>query len=276
MLAPRHVLFTAVEGTLLDPGSQSWTAAADALAELERRRTPLVLVTRGTRAQLEPLRSKLQHTHPFVTESGGGLFLPDGYFSVRLEGAVRAARYFCVPFARPYTEVTSALEELAGKARATVVGYSQMSAREIARNTGEPLRAAELARQREFTERFFFAGATPETTARFARAASNFHWEAVPGDPFWELRSGNFENRAVRYLMRLYRTSMRTRLAAVGIGSTSSDMEMLSAADSVLLLPGRGAEFDATLVSTFPGAGQGRLAGPTGWNQAVTELLQKT
>ena len=46
-----------------------------------------MLLTRGTRAQLELLRRKIEHAHPFITEGGGGLFLPDGYFSLRLEGA---------------------------------------------------------------------------------------------------------------------------------------------------------------------------------------------
>src|SRR5688572_1599674 len=102
MLAPRHIFFTALEGALLDPDSQSWAGASEALEELQRRRVPLVLVGAGTRAQMEPLRRKLEQGHPFITENGGGLFLPDGYFNVRLEGAHRVGRYFCAPFGRAY------------------------------------------------------------------------------------------------------------------------------------------------------------------------------
>src|SRR5579862_5223369 len=187
MLAPRHIIFTALEGALLDPASKSWGPAADALAEIARRRVPLVLVTSGTRAQLEPLRSKIEHSHPFITESGGGLFLPDGYFSLRLEGASRVARYFCIPFARPYVEAAAAVQEIAAQTGASAVGYAQMTAREIAHNTGQPVREAELERQREFSERFFFAGETPASVERFAEAAAEQKWQAIPGDPFWEL-----------------------------------------------------------------------------------------
>jgi len=80
----------------------------EALFEIERRKIPLVLSTRGTRAQLEVLRRKIGHGHPFSTEGGGGLFLPDGYFSLRLEGATRAARYLCVPFGRSSREAGTA------------------------------------------------------------------------------------------------------------------------------------------------------------------------
>ena len=156
MLPSPHIIFTAIEGSLLDPASRKWSAAEEALVELERRQVPLILVTGGTRAQIEPLRSKLGHTQPFITENGSGLFLPDGYFSMKLDGAVRMARYFCVPFAKDYAAATAALEEIADEAGASVVGFSQMSPREIAGNTGGPLREAELAHQRDFSERFFF------------------------------------------------------------------------------------------------------------------------
>ena len=277
MLAPRYVVFTALEGSLLDPQSLSWSATGEALDELERRHIPLVLVSQGTRAQLEPLRGKLQHAHPFITESGGGLFLPDGYFSLRLEGAVRAARYFCVPFGQPYAEVTAALEEIAAQVGADVVGYSRMTAREIARNTGETTRVAELARQREFSERFFFAGATEDAMRRFEEAAHREHWEAVRGNPFWEFRSVASNDRALRYLMRLYRSAApRTRLTSVAIGSMASDLSLLSAADSVILIPRPGMGFDATLATAFPAATHAPCPGPAGWGQAVTKLLWET
>lgn len=276
MLAPRYVIFSALEGTLLRPASQPWTQAADALAELEHRHVPLVLATRGTRAQLEPLRRKLEHGHPFLTESGSGLFLPDGYFSLPLEKAVRTGRYFCVPFAQPYARVTEALKEIAAEVGANVVGYSQMSVRDVARNTGQSLGDAKLDCQREFSERFFFAGNAEADARRFQECAARRGWEAVPGDPFWEIRSagGPHEPRAVRYLMRLYRTSLRSRLSSVGIGSVAEDLPLLSAVDRVVQLPQKNDHFDATLVSRFPGATRGSAAGPAGWNAAVLQLIQ--
>ena len=109
---------------------------------------------------------------------------PTGYFLLALEGASRVARYFCVPFGQPYAAATEALAEIAAEARASVVGYSQMSARELAQNTGESLREAELSRDREFSERFFFAGEVAATARRFAEVAKQRGWDAIPGEPF--------------------------------------------------------------------------------------------
>lgn len=275
MLPPTRVIFTAVEGALLDPKSHSWSAAEEALQELDRRRVPLVLATAGTRAELEPFRAKIGHGHPFITESGGGLFLPDGYFNQKLPGATRVGRYFCVAFGRPYAEAVSAAEEFAKESGASIEGYSNMRAREIARNTGEPVRQAELAKQREFSERFFFAGDTDAIEAKFERAAQEHKWLAVRGEPFWELRSGNDEARALRHFMKLVRDSQHARLRSVALGSSARDLPLLAAADQAVVLPHRGQEFDPALTSRLPRAIPGEASGPAGWNAAVLKLLEE-
>ena len=175
MLAPRVVIFTPSD--LLGSANSLAQPAAEALLEIERRHVPLVLSTRGTRAQLEPLRRKLEHAHPFITEGGGGLFFPDGYFALRLEGARRAARYLCVPFGRSSQEAGAAVEDIAREAGAEIVRYAEMSPREIARNTGMPERDAEAAREREFSERFFFAG-DAGSAAQVVRKDSRRQWVA--------------------------------------------------------------------------------------------------
>ena len=275
MLAPRQIIFTAVEGALDHPAPGSWSAVVEALQALARRGIPLVLSSRGTRAQLESLRRKLQHAHPFLTESGGAVFIPDGYFNLRLEGATRAGRYFCVPFARPHAEAAAAVQEIAAEAGANVVGFSQLSAREIARNSGESLREAELSRQREFSEIFFFAGEAEKAPRRFSEIAQEQGWEAIPGDPFWELRAPLVRNgeSAARYLMGIYRESLHVRLRSVGIGSHAGDLNLLTATDTAVVLPQRAGEFAEALISRLPRAVRGDQAGSSGWSQAIMKIL---
>lgn len=275
MLPPTRVIFTALEGALLDPKSQSWSAAAEALEEIGRRQVPLILVSSGTRAEVEAFRTKIGHGHPFVTESGGGLFIPDGYFTQKLPGAVRVGRYFCVAFGRPYAEAVAAAEEIAQETGANIVGYSQMSPREIAGNTGDPVRQAELSKQREFSERFFFAGDADSVEKAFEREAKKRGWDTIRGNPFWELRSGNDEGKALRHLIRLLRDALHTRLRAVAIGGHARDLPLLAAADQAVLLPQRGQEFDPLLTAKLSKTIPADASGPAGWNDAVLKLLEE-
>jgi mannosyl-3-phosphoglycerate phosphatase len=277
MLSPRQIVFAAVDGLQNHVSGAVEEATSDALELLARRGIPLVLASRGTRAQFDPLRRKLQQGHPFLTENGAGLFIPDGYFNLHLEGATRFGRNFCVPFARSHSEAAAALPEIAEEAGASIVGFSQMSVREIARNSGLSPREAELFGQREFGEIFFFAGETETVTRRFSQVALEKGWEAVPGDPLWELRGRSKQSggNAVRYLMGVYRKSLHGRQRSIGIGSDPGDLYLLSATDTAILVPGHSGQLDDELLARLPHAARMERAGPEGWAQAILQALEK-
>jgi mannosyl-3-phosphoglycerate phosphatase len=273
MLAPRVIIFTPSD--LVGSPTRAAHPASEALIEIERRNIPLVLSTRGTRAQLEPLRRKLGIGHPFLTEGGGGLFIPDGYFALRLEGARRMGRYFCVPFGRSSLQAGEAVEDIARQARAEVVRYAEMNAREISRNTGMTERDAEGSREREFSERFFFAGNADLAVPSFEKIAGEQNWQIRRSEPLWELSSGNDEGKAVRYLMRLYRDAMRSRVRSVGIGASVEDLALLAASDQAFILPPSSNGFDEKLVSKLPNATRIDIPGVAGWNQTVLDILSR-
>lgn len=276
MRAPNLIFFTDLDGTLLDHDSYSWAAAQEALDELARRRMPLVFVTSKTRAELDVLRRKMGHGHPFVTENGGGVFIPLSYFPKRMEDTVPAGhQHVCIPLARPYGEIIAALDEIAQETGVNVVGFHHMSAREIAQNTGLQLRDAELARQREFDEPFFFAGDEKEQQ-RFVTAAGQRGLTVARGGRFWHLFGGSDKGRAVKRLMSLYREALRgaTRIRAVALGDSANDLPMLQAADTAILVAKPGGSYDEEVLAQLPRAIRAPAPGPAGWNAAVLELLR--
>jgi len=276
MLTARHVIFSDLDGALLDHDSYSWAPAEEALEEIERRRVPLVFVTSKTRAEVEVLRRKMENAHPFVTENGGGLFIPNGYFNLPMTGSTRVGHYHCFALGKPYREVIVALEEIAKEVGVEVAGFHDMSVREVAENTGMNARQAELAREREFDEPFFFAGAGEEAIHRFAELARERGFQTTRGGRFWHLFSGSDKGQAVRQLMGFYRRAMGRRVHFVGIGDSANDIPFLAAVDLVVLLPGQDGEFDAEAVATLRGARRGAAPGPTGWNETILHILGGT
>ncbi|MGH9796349.1 MAG: HAD-IIB family hydrolase [Candidatus Acidiferrales bacterium] len=276
MRAIDTIFFTDLDGTLLDHDSYSWAAAEEALHELERRRLPLVFVTSKTRAEVEVLRRKMGNSHPFVTENGGGIFYPRGYFPQKVADSAPAGHQnMCIALARPYVEITQALDEVAEEAGVTVVGFHHMSAREVAQNTGLSPREAELARQREFDEPFFFAG-SDEQQRRFVALAKQRGLSVERGGRFWHLFAGSDKGRAVQRLMRLYRDALRgsARLRSVALGDSANDLPMLEAAGTAIVLPAPGGKHDEAMLKRLPRAVRASAPGPAGWNQAVLDLLR--
>ena len=274
MLPTNLVIFTDLDGTLLDHHSYSWAAAEDALAELLRRRVPLVFVTSKTRAEVEVLQRKMGWIQPFITENGGGIFLPHGYFPQHIEGATRIGRYHCLALARPYAEIVDELEAIAEEAEASIVGFHQMSAREIAQNTGMPPKEAELARQREFDEPFFFAGAGEDRIERFVHQAKRRGIEITRGGRFWHAFSGSDKGKAVQKLMKLYRTALHARQRSVGLGDSANDLPMLAVVDAPVVVQKPNGSYDREIVKKLSRVVRAPAPGPEGWNEAVLQILR--
>ena len=271
----RKILFTALEGCLLDAESGSWAAAQAGIDELERRSVPWVIFSGLTRAQLDPIRRKLGHAGPFVSEHGGGLYVPQGYFPVRIEGQERSGNFQLLPLAKPYLETAAALEELAEEARVSVVGVSQMSLRETERNTGLSQRETEQFRLRDFEERFFFAGASEADVTRFVALAKQRGFYASPGGTFWSFSSLPDAGEAARRLAKLFRTSAHKRRQSqiFAIGAGPEDFAMLSAADRGILLPSEDAADDSALAQPTRKFEHAKYSGRKGWADAVLGVL---
>jgi mannosyl-3-phosphoglycerate phosphatase len=210
---------------------------------------------------------------PFITENGGGIFLPHGYFPQHIEGATRVGRYHCVALARPYAEIVEELESIAEEVDASLVGFRQMSAREIAQNTGLPPKQAELARQREFDEPFFFAGTGEERIQRFVHQAKLRGIEITRGGRFWHAFSGSDKGKAVQKLMKLYRAALHTRQRSVALGDSANDLPMLAAVSVPVVVQKPNGSYDPEILKKLPRVTRAPAPGPEGWNQAVLEIL---
>jgi mannosyl-3-phosphoglycerate phosphatase len=278
LLAPRHLIFTALEDALIDPTTNSFAGAEEALSELERRKIAFILLTTRTREEIDPIRRKMGHNHPFVTENGGGIFFPDGYFSLRIPGSVRTARYLSIAQGKPYAEVCEALDEIAEENAVGVAGFHHMSLREIVDNTGMRPRNAELARAREFDEPFFFTSADDKAIDRFVKAARERGFDTRRGHTFWHLSSGCDSARAVRTLAQLFREATHIKLSLVGIGGGDQDLPWLRTMDQAILLP---ASSESVSHAEHPGPNPGHnksivvadTPGAAGWNKTILDII---
>ena len=274
MLALPLLVFTEPLDIFLPQGRPAERGAAEALEALERRMVPLIFASRGTRVEVEFVRRRIGNRHPFITENGGGIFVPEGYFRQRIPGAVAIRHYHSVALARPYDEACSALDEAAEEARAEVVGFHNMSAKEIAENTGLPPKMAEMARLREYDEPFFFAGEEDAASRRLELAARTRGWRIARGERFWHFNSGADVAAAVRRVMQMYRGDRhRGRMRAVAIGWSRHQLPMLAAAGRAVVLPAADGSYDEKLLEKLPAARRAAEGGIAGWNSAVLGLV---
>ena len=73
---PSIIIFTDLDGTLLDRETYGWGAAKPALKLCHRHNIPIIPVSSKTRAEIEIFQDKLGLSAPFISENGGGIFFP--------------------------------------------------------------------------------------------------------------------------------------------------------------------------------------------------------
>jgi mannosyl-3-phosphoglycerate phosphatase len=64
---PSHLVFTDLDGTLLDHHTYGWKEAVAALEHCRKNGVPVILVSSKTRAEMDVLRRELNLSAPFVS-----------------------------------------------------------------------------------------------------------------------------------------------------------------------------------------------------------------
>ena len=100
----KTIIITDLDGTLLDSATYSFRPALPALSLIRARNIPLILCSSKTRAEMEEIRRQLNNNHPFVTENGGGIFIPHGYFPIPID-AVESGGYRLITLGMPYADI---------------------------------------------------------------------------------------------------------------------------------------------------------------------------
>jgi mannosyl-3-phosphoglycerate phosphatase family protein len=164
------IVFSDVDGILWNPRAASIQRAASAFERLADRRWSLVLCSSKTRAELEFIHQELGIREPFIAESGAAAFIPCGYLGLDVPNARDVAGYQVLEFGRPYADVVRILHDVAQRLGIDVIGFSDMSVEEVARDCGLPLLRARLAKLREYVEPYKLLGATAHAQIRLTKA----------------------------------------------------------------------------------------------------------
>lgn len=266
------IIATDLDGTLLDHDTYSFGAASEALHLLAARDVPLLICSSKTRAEIERLRQDLRNRHPFISENGGALFIPRGYFSFRLGRSRSIAGYDVIEFGTPYYILVEALHQAARLSGVEVIGFSDMTIEELAADCGLTLPEARLAKLREYDEPFRVATSGRAALERLFEALHRQGpFRCIRGDRYYHLTGMSDKAIAVRTLKKYYRRE-RSALRMAGLGDGPNDVAMLREVDVPVIVRNPAAD-SASLFQKVPNARLTRAAGPAGWNEAVLELL---
>jgi mannosyl-3-phosphoglycerate phosphatase len=224
---------------LVSTTNKALTGFTEFLEGLAEANIPFVPVTTRSRLQFDATIRKFGLGHPFLAEGGCGAFLPEDYFHLKPPRSLRLGRFTCVPVASPQATSAEMLDLISEETGIEVVALRTLSPRELSQNVGLPQREAELLRQRDFDELFFFAGASDADIRRFQQEAEKRKTQLRPRGALWSLAVGANLSSCVRDLSQLYQRSFRANPLNIGIATSDEAAELFPTCDRCLLLAGR-------------------------------------
>lgn len=263
------VIFTDLDGTLLHPKTYSFDAAMPALNLIREKDIPLILCSSKTRAEIEVYREKLRNTHPFISENGGGVFIPEGYFSFKVEGEFRDGCHI-ISLGKPYTEIRNIFGEICNRLGINAAGFGDMSAKEIAALADITLIEAELAKQRDFDEPFIF-GEGEVRIQDFLKAVEDSGLNWTQGR-FFHVLGDNDKGKAIKILKRFYEKAYGG-IETVGLGDRFNDLPMLQEVDYPVIIQDENGSYDTKV--HLPNLIKADGIGPEGWDKEVKRLIRK-
>lgn len=263
------VIFTDLDGTLLDRRSYSYVEALPALNYIKAQRIPLVFCSAKTRVEQEVYQQQLGLREPFIVENGSALFIPRDYFPFTYPFDKASGNYNVIEFGLPYALIREKLEQLRReRTDLRFSGYGDMTVEQVAAATGLDLESARRAMQREYDETVKCEDLKEKP---FQEALQSRDLFCTHGGTFYHVRGNCDKGRAVRRLAVLYRAAWG-RIRTIGIGDSLNDQSLLEAVDQPFLVQ----KLDGTWEQMgIPGIMWIDAIGPQGWNRTILTMLSR-
>jgi len=270
---PKPIIFTDLDGTLLDRQAYTFEPALPALRILREKGIPLILSSSKTRAEIELYRKKLENEHPFISENGGAVFIPKIYFSFPFPYDRESEDYFILELGTFYPVILEILESIKKETGIKITGFSDVTEKELTSLSGLSLEEATFAKKREYDEPFILEGGNREVEIikrSIGKKGMNYVW----GGKFHHILGKNDKGKAVKILKELYENEFFS-ISTIGIGDSLNDLPMLMAVDHPIFLKGK-ENHPVDIPLKMINLTVLERAGPLIWNEAILDLLRRS
>ena len=265
-MTKRLVVFTDLDGTLLDHYDYSWQAAAPALQRLREEQCPVILNSSKTRPEIEAVRKEINNNAPFIVENGSAVCIPEQYFNT--EGKDLTIKRFG-PNREDILKTLDGMRKGYGYA---FKSFNDMSVRELMEITGLDQASARMAKMRDASEPLVWMDSDARLHSFMSRLSS-VGLTLIAGGRFYHVMGSVSKADSIEWLMNAYRDqNPELDYVSVGLGDSFNDIPMLEAVDIPVLVAGRhGNEIlvkrDDLIRTVEPG--------PAGWNQAMLDIIDR-
>lgn len=271
------LIFTDLDGSLLDHDCYSFEPVIPLLATLESKLIPVIPTTSKTFAEVEQLRVSLNNHHPFIIENGAAIAIPKNYFLSMPEGCYEKSGFWVISNGRSRQYWDQLLEENAQDFLGEFETFTQIVStngiKGIQDITGLGFEQAQLSNQRDFSEPVHWLG-TQQRKQEFIQKLSAAGATLLQGGRFLSVGDKVDKGSALVQLTKLYQQHQSlSNIHTLAIGDSGNDINMLEVASSAIIIRSR--THPAPTLTRKSDLLISHAYGPEGWTETVSSWFKK-
>ena len=271
MLNRQLLVYTDLDGSLLDHHDYNHEAADSMLAELERMHVPVIPATSKTAAELLAIRKELSNKHPFIVENGAAVYIPENYFRTRPPNTAIVNGFWVKAFTEPRQYWQSLLQTLNKDFEGCYTTFEQAGVNGVMELTGLAPGKAGQASMRDYSEPVSWHGTETEKE-KFIKRLEEHGATVLQGGRFLHVSGNCNKGTALHWLTRQYQSEDSGQsVITIAAGDSPNDVAMLEAADIALII--RSPVNEMPVIDRHHRCFRSSDFGPKGWVEGINIVL---
>ncbi len=256
------ILFTDLDGTLLDLTTYSFEKSKNAVKRLKDNEVTLIFCSSKTRLEQLHYQSGLNLKDPFIVENGSAVIFHESFNE--LPGMNKT-----LVLGKSSFEIREALVELRNEHPVEFRMFSEMPTGELSKITGLDETSTALAQNRDYSETIIIEEPS-NNLAAIEAVLKKSNLAIKHGGRFYTVTSNRSDKGlAVKALLKKY-SEFYNKVLTIGIGDSSNDLPMLKAVDMPYLVQCP----DRTWLETSLPINRVNGIGPEGFSNMVSTLFK--
>ena len=267
------LVFTDLDGTLLDHDSYSFNDAMPTINVLKEHNIPIIINSSKTFEEIIEIRSALNINDPFIVENGAAIFFELDYFDVIPEGAIRYQNFYAIELSKSLDYWSEIFKGFEANNKIMLERFSNMSAQRVCDLTGLKLKDAEQAKNRLYSDPIYFDGSQTDLDYLINYMETIGH-SVLIGGRFVHVTNGYNKGLALIKMLDIYKENKKLDYITLALGDSNNDVAMLEKADISIIICNKN-KAPLTIekqVNTYTST----LFGPAGWNEMLGLIIQDT
>ncbi len=261
------LMFSDLDGTLLNHHDYSFKDAVRALEDIRERKIPLILNTSKTVVEVVKVRIALQNKHPFVVENGAAALIPQGYFPGSEQNLTEHI------FGPRRDNFLPIIHHIRKAGDYSFKGFADFTAAQISEETGLSLEESENAKQRVASEPIKWMDEM-DRLKQFQQELERKKLRLIKGGRFWHVMGDADKATAMNWLVAQYRKHISSEIVVIALGDSQNDRLMLQQADIAAVIRSSTGDHlplakpeKSVVYTDRPGA--------AGWQEAMDKIFKR-